>query len=312
MVNSKIKVVLSALWYPFCIASYFRRAMERREDLDIFVVGASTGQSIPWAGGLQIPMKYENKVDLPLPSNMNNPTWENVEQLLPWKPDLSLTIDAGWFYSTKPSCLSAHVATDPHVLQYDRQRTLCDLFYNMQYSYLKDNDRLLPYAFDPSCHYPSPNYINENKEREYDCCMVGLHYQHRDEWVARLIAEGITVNYRIGDIYDEYREENNKAKIGLIWSSRQDVIARVFEVMAMRMIPVMNRLPGLDYLGFEDGRHYLGFSTIEEAVAQTKWAKDNPDFANQIANNAYQFVHEHNMTYDQRINQILKETKLLV
>jgi hypothetical protein len=322
----KIKIVLSGLYYPFAILSYFKRALERRDDVELFSVGAFTGQYIPWNGGMQIPLKYENKVDLPLPPNMLHPSWEMVKYALPWKPDVSLTIDAGWFYSTKLDCLSAHVATDPHVLQYDRQRELCDIFYNMQPSYLKGNDHLLPYAFDPSCHYPDKTYpVIEHKteygdviyyetlrEQEYDCCMVGLHYAHRDEWVSRLRAEGITVNYRIGDIYDEYREENNKAKIGLIWSSMQDVIARVFEVMAMRMIPVMNRLPGLDFLGFEDGRHYLGFSTMEEAVMQVKWAKEHPDFANQIANNAYQFVHEHNMTYDQRINQILKETKLLV
>jgi hypothetical protein len=314
---NKIKLVLSGLFYPFAMLSYFKRALERRDDVEIFSVGAFTGQFIPWNGGMTIPMKYENKVDLPLPSNMLNPTWENVEQLLPWKPDLSLTIDAGWFYSTKPNCLSAHVATDPHVLMYDRQRELCDTFYNMQPSYLKDNDHLLPYAFDPTVHYPVPTkellLSNPPKPKyEYDCCMVGLHYPHRDEWVRRLREIGITVNYRIGDIYDEYREENNKARIGLIWSSMQDVIARVFEVMAMRMIPVMNRLPGLDFLGFEDGRHYLGFSTMEEAISQVIWAKEHPDFAHQIAHNAYQFVHEHNMTWDSRLETILKTTKLVI
>ncbi|MBF9649645.1 hypothetical protein, partial [Streptococcus pseudopneumoniae] len=89
------------------------------------------------------------------------------------------------------------------------------------------------------------------------------HYPQRDGWVSRLRGLGIKVNYRIGDIFDEYREENNKAWIGLNWSSLQDVTARVFEICAMLMVPVLNRLPGLDALGFEDGRHYLGFSTMD-------------------------------------------------
>ena len=65
---------------------------------------------------------------------------------------------------------------------------------------MQEGDILLPYAFDPKCHYPM------DIPREYDCCMVGLHYPHRDEWVHRLEGLGITVNYRIGDIYDEYRD----------------------------------------------------------------------------------------------------------
>jgi hypothetical protein len=117
----------------------------------------------------------------------------------------------------------------------------------------------------------------------------------------------VKVNYRIGDIYDEYREENNKAWIGLNWSSLEDVTARVFEIMAMRLVPVINRLPGLDELGFEDDRHYLGFSNMDEAVEKVLWAKNNPDFAKQIALEAYQFVYNHDMTYDNRIRQILSE-----
>ena len=42
--------------------------------------------------------------------------------------------------------------------------------------------------------------------------------------------------------------------------------ARVFEIMAMKLVPVLNRLPGLDELGFEEGQHYLGFSDMDEAV----------------------------------------------
>jgi len=312
---SKIKCVFSYLAYPFTIANYFRRALERRDDIELFTVGEFSGQFIPWASGMQIPMKYENKVDVPLPLGMSHPTWEVVEKSLPWKPDLSLTVDAGWSYSTKPSCLSAHVATDPHVLDYSMGRKNSDVFFNMQPSYMQEGDILLPYCFDPSCHYPAETvYLDNNGSllvgKEFDCCMVGLHYPHRDEWVRRLREVGISVNYRIGDIYDEYREENNKAKIGLVWSSLNDVIARVFEVMAMRMVPVLNRLPGLDYLGFQEGKHYLGFSTMDEAVAQVQWAKGNEREAQQIAEQAYNFVHERGMTYDQRISTILKTVGL--
>ena len=319
-----MKIVLAGLFYPFAILSYFRRALERRQDVELFTVVAHTGQYIPWAGGMNIPLKYPNTVDLPLPSHMLNPKWEQIEKHLPWAPDLCITVDAGWWFASKPSCWSAHIATDPHVLNYDRQRKLCDKFYNMQPGYMRDGDTLLYYAFDPECHYPETSTHTEDSlievegkqvtirtviadPKEYDCSIIGLHYPQRDEWVSRLRAKGVKVNYRIGDIYDEYRRENNKAWIGLNWSSLEDVTARVFEIMAMRLVPIINRLPGLDELGFEDGRHYLGFSNMDEAVEKVLWAKNNPDFSKQIALEAYQFVHNHDMTYDNRIRQILSE-----
>lgn len=200
---------------------------------------------------------------------------------------------------------------------YAKVRHLTDKFFNMQPSYMQAGDRLLPYAFDPFCHYPMEierpifdndhnDYIGMEDGHEYDCSLIGLHYPQRDEWVRRLRELGIKVNYRIGDIYDEYREENNKAWIGLNWSSLEDVTARVFEIMAMKKVPILNRLKGLDDLGFEEGRHYLGFSTMDEAVEKVQWAIANRPFAEQIALNAYQFVNKNNFTYDQRVKTILE------
>lgn len=309
-----IRVLLAYKAYPFAIASYFRRALERRNDVELFTVGEYFGQWIPWNGGMTIPMKYPNEVDLPLPRGMDSVSWKSIEPRLPWKPDLIINVDAGFHFSTKPNVPYYVVATDPHVLGdwYAQVRPIAEKFFNMQSVYMQNGDILLPYAFDPTAHYPEPKVLASSTDSRgykeiYDCAIVGLHYPQRDEWVRRLKLHGVTVNYRIGDIYDEYREENNKAWIGLNWSSLEDVTARVFEIMAMRMVPVLNRLSGLDHLGFEDGRHYLGFSNMEEAVEKVLWAKDNPDFAKQIALEAYQFVHNKDMTYDNRIRQILAE-----
>ena len=310
-----MKIVLAGLYYPFAMLSYFRRALERRTDVELVTLGAFTGQHIPWNGGMDIPIKYPNQVDIPLPANMNVVSWNMVKGRLPWEPDLVLNIDAGFHFSTKPDVPYYVVATDPHVLSpwYEKVRPIADKFFNMQGApYIQDGDIWLPYAFDPFCHYPvddnkhiDPYKTYIPKDREYDCSIIGLHYPQRDEWVSRLRGHGVKVNYRIGDIYDEYREENNKAWIGLNWSSLQDVTARVFEIMAMRLVPVLNRLPGLDALGFEENRHYLGFSSMDEAVEKVLWAKANPDQAKQIALGAYQYVNQKQMTWDNRIAQIL-------
>lgn len=302
----KIKIAFSYLAYPLTMANYYRKALERRKDVELFTLGAFTGQYIPWNGGMQIPNKYRNQVDLPLPVNMIHPSWEQIKDNLPWKPDLSLTVDAGWSYSSKPDCLSATIGTDPHVLDYTNARKVSDKFFNMQSAYMQDGDILLPYAFDPEIHYPVPSII-----KEYDCSIIGLHYPNRDEWVSKLRQLGVSVNYRIGDIYDEYREENNKAWIGLNWSSLNDVTARVFEICAMKLVPVFNRLDGLTKLGFVENEHYLGFSNMVEAVEKVLWAKSNPEKAAQIAENAYHFVTSNNMVWDNRIDKLLHEMNFL-
>ena len=314
---SSIRILLLYKAYPFCLASYFRRALERRQDVELFTCGEFSGQFIPWNGGMTIPMKYQNQVDLPLPVGMNKVSWNMIADRLPWKPDLVLNVDAGFHLTTKPDVPYYVVATDPHVLGdwYAQVRPIADKFFNMQgIPYIHEGDVWLPYAFDPTVHYPEHTDVIYNSStnevtKEHDCSIIGLHYPQRDEWVSRLRAKGVKVNYRIGDIYDEYREENNKAWIGLNWSSLEDVTARVFEIMAMKLVPVLNRLPGHDQLGFEEGRHYLGFSNMDEAVEKVMWAINNRPQAEQIALNAYQFVNHKNMTYDNRISQILSEFK---
>lgn len=303
-----MKILFLYKAYPFAIANYFRRALERRNDVELYTCGEFFGQWIPWNGGMDIPMKYPNHVDLPLPRGMDRVSWTNIKHRLPWKPDLIINVDAGFHLTSKPDVPYYVVATDPHVLGdwYAKVRPIADKFFNMQGTpYIQSGDVWLPYAFDQTVHYPE--YPNPENEKMFDACIVGLHYPQRIEWVSRLRQAGVRTHMSIGDIYNEYRNMNNRAWIGLNWSSLEDVTARVFEIMAMRLVPVINRLPGLDELGFEDGRHYLGFSNMDEAVEKVLWAKNNPDFAKQIALEAYQFVHNHDMTYDNRIRQILSE-----
>ena len=114
-----------------------------------------------------------------------------------------------------------------------------------------------------------------------------------------------------GGTFDEYREMNNRAKIGLNWSSMDDLNARVFELMAMKLCPVINRVSDLARLGFRDGQHYSGFSDVNEAVEKVLWAKEHPEEAKMIADVAYNKVHTDNLTYDKLVDDVLKGCKLL-
>jgi hypothetical protein len=302
---AKIKICFAYLAYPMSMAGWFRRALERRSDIELWTTGPYTGSWIPWNFGMNLPEKYVRPVDFALPPQFTTPPWAIIERQLPWKPDLALIIDAGFHFSDKPNCLTATVATDPHVLNYDLPRSYSDKFFNMQKFYSKPGDIYCPYAHDSTVCYPDPLVTEDT-----DACLIGLHYDNRNEWIRQLRERGHSVIYELGPIFDEYRQLNCRASIGLNWSSLSDVCARVFEIMGMQRIPVINRVPDLSALGLVENEHYLGFSSMQEAVDKVEWALNNPGQAHLIANSARAKVVEDD-TWDKRVELILKESGLL-
>lgn len=288
--------------YPFAIASYFRHALEKRHDVELVTCGEFFGQEIPWGSGMVIPAKYQNRVDIPIPKGMNKPSWAIIKNKIGSDFDAIINVDAGFHLANKPDIPYVVVGTDPHVLNgwYDGVRPIADRFYNMQRFYMNSGDIHLPYACSPDHHYAM------SVEKEYDASLIGLHYKQRDDIVDSLRRHGFNVYYDIGEIYDEYRERNNKAKVGINWSSLMDINARTFEMMAMMQIPVINRLPHLDELGLLENNHYLGFDSVKEGIEKVEWALSHEDEAMAIARSAYRLVHEKH-TYEQRVEQILGE-----
>ncbi|MCK4814141.1 glycosyltransferase family 1 protein, partial [bacterium] len=167
---------------------------------------------------------------------------------------------------------------------------------------LKNGDVYLPYAYDPTTHY------YKEEAQEYDVCMIGLHYPQRTELVNRLLSKNLRVFYSIGQIFDEYREMYNKSGVGINWSSRLDMNARVWELAAMCIPAVQNTVPDMRTF-FVPGEHYLEFTDVNGAEKQVMTLLSDWDMAVEMANKAMRNVEHH--TYDARIQQILERVGLL-
>jgi hypothetical protein len=295
-----IKVVLSGLFYPMAILRYFEAALRRRGDVELFAVGPYSGTWIPWAGGMHLPGKYAKQPDIPLPFTGQPPTVPTsfIERQLPWQPDLWLQVDAGWYLRGRPQHgKNVIVGTDPHCLDYSYQRTLADTFYCMQACYAKPGDMYLPYAYDPEVHYP------EEQPRNYDAVLMGLHYENRDRLVNELRRRGANVYYDLGPVFDERRALECQAPISLAWSSRDDLIARVFEGMAMGRLMVTNRVPDLGRF-FEEDKDLIAFSSLGEAVEKILYYLANPVEAEEVAKTGLEAVAPH--TWDDRVQRIVE------
>jgi len=303
---SKIKVLLLSIHYPLAMKNYWENAFNRNPNIDLRTTGPYTGSFIPWMGGMNLPEKYAVPPTYPLPfkPDIGKVPYEIVKaQMDEWIPDLVITINAGIEWLHKPTDgFVASVGTDGHCLDYAHSRFLADKFFNMHPKYAQGDDVLLHYAFDPDIHYPMTEI-----EKDTDAVLIGMPYPQRVTWVNKLRSLGISVLFENGPVFDEYRELNNRARLGLNWSSLGDLNARVFELMAMKLCPIIDRCEDLDRFGFKEGHHYLGFDDLEEAVLRVQWALNSPHEAEEIALAAFNKVNMEDFTYDSLVSKVLKE-----
>jgi hypothetical protein len=305
----KIKVLLLYIVYPMAIGTYFRKALEHRSDIDLKITGVYTGNWIPWNGGMELSSKYAVPIDLPLPfrEDIREVNYDMVKaQLGDWVPDLIINVDANLHWKYKPSDgMVVTIATDPHVLDYSVPRGYSDIFFNMQLCYSQEKDKYLPYAYSQYDHYPVHiEGLEDGTWKDKDACLIGLQYENRVQWVEELRRRGVSVISENGPVFDEARVLYNRARIGLSWSSREDLIARTFELPAMKLAPVMNLVPDVGRF-FEQGTHYEGFTNLNEAVERVVWLKEHPVQLKELAERAYQNVQGQH--YDARVDTVLKE-----
>lgn len=299
-----MKVVLSGIYYPMAILRYFEAALRRRTDIELFTVGPDTGYEIPWQGGMTI--QTEQKIlapDFCVSKGfrfLSTTPISYIESRLPWKPDLWLQIDASYYFEGRPTNgKNFIVGTDPHCLNYDRQRLYADKFFCMQKHYAKAGDEFLPYAFDPIWHSPE----NET-EQIYDVSFVGVMYKERKEVIEALKQKGVNVFHTTGPIFNEARHIYNQAPISFNWSSLQDLTARVFELLGMRRLAVVNKVPDLGNF-FQDGSDLIAFdNNLAECVERILYFIAHKEEAKKIAEQGHKTVQPH--TWDARVAQILE------
>jgi glycosyltransferase involved in cell wall biosynthesis len=307
-----MRIVVSSINFPLTMSKYFERALERRDDVELITLGPFTGSWIPWQGGMNVLPKYANPPTCPLPQSLMS---RNIpfaiakaqfgEQLQ--DIDLWIQVDASWHFTDRPEArIVAHVQTDPHCLKdsYKLPKSYSDYNFCMQGSYIEYGEKYLPYAADKVCHAPM-----EGLEKDFDVCMVGLHYDHRNQLVRMLRGLGLNVYYDIGSIFEEFTELYSRSKVAISWSSLLDLPARVFENMYMAIPLVTNRVPDLSTHFVED-EHYLGFSNPTEAVAKVAWALNNLEDANEMAWRAHRKVKALHL-WENRIEQILDNCGLI-
>lgn len=297
-----LRVAFTCIWYPVAMGRYIHDALARRMDVEVWSAGPYTARWIPWKGGMFLPQSYVFKPTFPMPLG-DRPT-VNYAQLAaqaPWTPDLWIEANAGLHAIGRPKEPYVVIGTDPHVLDYTAARASADAFFSMQRPYMKPGDKWMPYGYDPIWHTPTPKPV---AERQYDVSLVGLGYPNRQEAMAILNSKGRKTFLENGPAYADARDIYHDTKVGLNWSSLQDTTARVFELMAFGIAPLLNRVPDLMAM-FNEGEDFVGFSTMQELQSQADKLLADQALCQDLGDRARVAVEPH--SWDNRVDRMLKD-----
>jgi spore maturation protein CgeB len=113
------------------------------------------------------------------------------------------------------------------------------------------------------------------------------------------------VHGKLGDVWDGYRLATAKARCVFTHSSKDDLIARVFESLAMKKPLVCNRVSALGN-HFVDGVHLISFPSNDlwTAALAVESVLDRPEEAKEMAERGWKKVRGE--TYDARVEEVLE------
>lgn len=181
------------------------------------------------------------------------------------------------------------------------------------------NARWLPLAAEPESHAYRPSMAGGGffdrlfRKMHYDIAMCGAPYEHRRRFERLFKKSGLSARFlfrkRFGVAATRELARSTigfNAGAGFDGAKGMDMNMRVFETMANGQCMLLtNTYEGLGYEElFEEGRHYIGYRTEEEAVQKALYYSKNPEEAVEIAREGQRRVLE-NHTYLQRCNEII-------
>ncbi|MBE2223379.1 MAG: glycosyltransferase [Anaerolineae bacterium] len=180
----------------------------------------------------------------------------------------------------------------------------------------------LPFAYNPSVHYPASIPVDE-RQMGSDILFAGGADSDRLPWINAFIKANMSVKLYGGywEKYDNTRPyahghadlellrhlvPTSKINLGLVRRANRDGhVMRSFEVPAMGgMFLAEDTEEHRDLFGTE-GETVLYFSDYEEAVVQAKWLLARLDERQRLATAVYQHITNGKHTYADRLQTIL-------
>ena len=255
-------------------------------------------------------VKYDFIPDIVLPDVQEVPIKYVEKRLDNFTPDLWLDVNAGQALTGKPKHgIRTTFLTDPHVLMNFYKKFLPEYTYifNPQKNYRTGlpNEYLVPYAADKEWHSPI-----DGVEKLYDFTLIGNVYSQRVILFNKLRERGFRTFFGLGKAKDDAQLIYSQSIAGINWSSMVDITARVFEISALGITPIMNYVPGIEeYL--TAGIDALIFYDLKGAIEYCEEFKNRHRLAEfqQMGKKAREKMINGKHFWDDRVQQMLEIIK---
>ena len=157
----------------------------------------------------------------------------------------------------------------------------------------------------------------EDLNPKYDVAFVGFmpsshqeggadNINNRLDYLERLFRELPNSWLHFNCFFEDAAVRYIRARLGFNVSIKNDLNMRFFEVMSYGTCLLTNeRVDGWRDLGFENGKHFIGYDDEDDMVAKAKWALEHPMEREEIARAGHKKVREEH-TYRHRMSEILK------
>jgi len=128
----------------------------------------------------------------------------------------------------------------------------------------------------------------------------------RVEYLDRVMAEFPSSWLAMNKFFVDAAKVYHNARVGFNISIRDDLNMRFFETLSYGTALVTNTdVQGLEDLGFEEGKHYIGYEGLEEAVERIRWTLNHPMERLAIARQGHDLVRACH-TYKDRVETMLE------
>jgi hypothetical protein len=150
-------------------------------------------------------------------------------------------------------------------------------------------------------------------EKKHDAVFVGFLNNgwegggnSRVEYLDKVFAAHPDSWFSFNCFFEEAAIHYARGRVGFNISITNDLNMRFFETMSYGTCLVTNTdVHGIEELGFEDGKHFVGYKGVDDAVEKVGWCLDNPMERESIAEAGHELAREKH-TYECRINEMLK------
>lgn len=195
------------------------------------------------------------------------------------------------------------------------ERMRADGIKNATWLPLACNNMAHPNLSEMMAHPNKDRHLGQwNLDKEWDVAFVGffnMNYNEdqndRIDWIDTLFSHYTNNWFSFDCFFEDMAVRYIRSRLGFNISIKNDLNMRFFEVLSTGTCLLTNtNVDGIEELGFEEGKDFLGYTTKSEMIDKAEWGLSNPVEREAIAKSGHEKCRKFH-TYELRMKKIIED-----